>query len=352
MPPKRFSTLSIAAAGLAALAVAGCGGDEQDDTTTTPAAAQAPAATGPGATTPAATAPAKPAPTATAPGATATAPGATATAPGATASAPVRESKPVALAVATTNRQAGALAFTMKGTVTTGGQPAPLSARGVYDRKSRRGAFTTKTKIGAQAFTVRQIADGQMVYLRSPVYAGKLPGGKSWLKIDVAQAARVPGLDLDALGVGGPSKDPAQGLDYLRGAGTATRLGTAKVNGVATTRYRVQVDLKRAAKRSAKGTTARRSIDRLIASLGGPTMLPVDVWIDGDHLVRRQHVKYSATVSGARSAFDITTDYTAYGATIDAKPPADGDTFDGLESLKRAAEARKEAQGSQQAPQG
>jgi hypothetical protein len=140
-------------------------------------------------------------------------------------------------------------------------------------------------------------------------------------------------------------------LDYLRGAGVATRVGTAKVNGVATTRYRVQVDLKRAAQRSAKGT-AKRSIDRLIASLGGPATLPVDVWIDGDHLVRRQHVEYGATAAGARSAFDITTDYTAYGTTLDAKPPADGDTFDGLASLKAAAAARKEAQGSQQAPQG
>jgi hypothetical protein len=195
---------------------------------------------------------------------------------------------------------------------------------------------------------VRQIADKQQLYLRSPVFAGKLPGGKSWLKIDIAKASRVPGLNLDALGVSGPSQDPAQGLDYLQGAGAAKRLGAAKVNGVATTHYRVQVDLKRAAKRSAK--EAKRSIGRLISSLGGPTTLPVDVWVDGDHLIRRQHVSYSATVAGAQSAFDITTDYTTYGAKLDARPPAAGDTFDGMASLKAAAQARKEAQQSQQAP--
>jgi hypothetical protein len=342
MPPKRFSTLSILAACLAVLAVAGCGGDKDDGaatTATSAAAAQAPAATAPAATTPAATTPTASTPGATTPGATSPAP------------ASVRPSKPVALAVATTNRQSGALAFAMKGAVTTGGQSVPLSARGVFDRKSQRGAFTTKTKLGSRAFTVRQIADKQRLYLRSPIFAGKLPGGKSWLKIDVAEAARVPGLDLDALGVSGPSQDPVQGLDYLQGAGTAKRLGTAKVNGVATTHYRVQVDLERAAKRSAKGT-AKRSLDRLISSLGGPTMLPIDVWIDGDNLIRRQQVKYSATSAGARSAFDITTDYTGYGTTLDAKPPADGDTFDGLESLKAAAKAREEAQRSQQAPQG
>jgi hypothetical protein len=326
MSPKHFSTLSIAAAGLAALAVAGCGGDKQDDATTTsaPAAAQAPAATTPAATTPAAPAP---------------------------AAASGSGSDAVAQAVAATDRQSGALAFAMKGTVTTKGQPVPLSVRGKIDRKSQRGAFTTKTTFGSQSFSVQQVIDKQELYLRTPLLAGKLPGGKSWMKIDLTEAARTPGIDLDALGATGPSQDPAQGLDYLQGAGSAKRLGTAKVNGVATTRYRVQVDLKRAAQRSAKGS-AKRSIDRLIATLGGPTMLPVDVWIDGDHLVRRQRVNYSATVVGQLSEFDITTDYTAYGAKLDAEPPASGDTFDGLNALKAAAKARQDAQQPQQAPQG
>jgi hypothetical protein len=337
MPPKHFPTLSIAAAGLAAFAVAGCGADKKADTTA-PAAAQAPAATAPAPTTS----------TTTAPAATTAAPAHTTTA---AASAPAGASDPVALAAATTNRQAGGVAFAMKGTVTTKGQQVPLLVRGTIDRRSQRGAFTSKTTLGARAFTVQEVTDKQQLYLRSPLFAGKLPGGKSWMKIDLAVAARTPGLDLDALGASGPSQDPAQGLDYLQGAGAAKRLGVAKINGVATTHYRVQVDLKRAAKRSAKAT-AKRSIDRLIATLGGPTTLPVDVWIDSDHLVRRQRVAYTATVSGQASGFSITTDYTAFDAKVDAKPPADGETFDGLAALKAAAKARQEAQQSQQAPQG
>jgi hypothetical protein len=333
MPPKHFSTLSIAAAGLAALAVAGCGADKQDDATTQ-AAAQAPAATTPPTTTPAATTPTQPAPAATTP-----------------ATAPSRPSKPVALAVATTNRQTGALAFAMKGTVTTAGQPVPLSVRGTFDRKRQRGAFTSKSKLGTQSFTVQQILENQQLYLRSPVFAGKLPGGKSWMKVDLAEAAKTPGLNLDALGVSGPAQDPAQGLDYLQGAGAAKKLGTAKVDGVTTTHYRVQVDLKRAAKRNGKAS-AKRSIDRLIETLGGPTTIPVEVWVDGDHLIRRQRVDYRATVGGKLSQFDVTTDYTGFGKTVKADPPADGDTFDGLVALKRAAQAQQEAQQSQQAPQG
>jgi hypothetical protein len=324
MSPKHFSTLSIAAAGLASLAVAGCGGDEQDGATTT-AAAQAPAATAPATTTPDATTPAAP------------------------SQSGARDA--VALAVATTDRQTGALAFVLRGTVTTKGQVVPLSAKGTIDRKAQRAAFSTKMTFGSQSFTVQQIVNKRETYLRSPILAGKLPGGKSWMKLDLDKAARSPGVDLDALGVGGPSQDPAQGLDYLQGASTAKRSGTAEVDGVATTRYRVEVDLKRAAKRSGEAT-AKRSIDRLIATLGGPTTLPVDVWIDGDHLVRRQHVTYTATVADQLSEFDITTDYTDFDAKLDAKPPADGDAFDGLAAFKAAAKARREAQQSQQTPQG
>jgi hypothetical protein len=171
------------------------------------------------------------------------------------------------------------------------------------------------------------------------------------MRVDLVKAARTPGVSLDSFGAIGPSQDPAQGLDYLRGAGKVKRLGVAKVNGVATTRYRVQVDLKRAAKRSAKAT-AKRSINRLITTLGGPTTLPVDVWIDEDHLVRRQHVAYAATISGEISEFDITTDYTGFGAKVDAKLPAEDETFDGLAALKAAAKARQEAGPTQPTPQG
>ena len=72
----------------------------------------------------------------------------------------------------------------------------------------------------------------------------------------------------------------------------------------------------------------------------------------GDNLIRRQRVDYDATVGGKLSQFDVTTDYTAFGKTVKADSPADGDTFDGLVALKRAARAQQEAQQSQQAPQG
>lgn len=325
MSAKHFSSLSILAVAAAALLGAGCGGNKKADTTT-PAAAQAPATSTPATSTPA------PAPSSTT----------TAT----KAVAPAGAQDPVALAAATSDRQAGALGFAMKGTVTTDGKAVPLAASGAMDRRSQRGAFTTKTMIGTTSFTVQQVLDKQVLYLKSAVFAGRLPGGKSWMKIDLAKAAKLKGVDVSSLGASGPAQDPVQGLDYLKGAGAAKKLGTAKVDGVATTRYRVRVDLKRAVKGDVTAT-AKRSLDSLIDTLGGPTRFPVDVWVDGDHLIRRQRVGYTATVGGKVSTFDITTDYKDYGAKLTGKPPAAGDAIDGLAALQKAAAAEAESQQAQ-----
>jgi|GEM_PF-726362 len=317
MSAKHFPSLSILAVAAAALVGAGCGGDDKADTTT-PAAAQAPATSTPAATTPPA------------------------------ASTPAAGAKdPVALATQATDAKPGGLAIALRGSITTRGQAMPLAGAGTIDRKAQRGKFTVKTSFGAKPFTITEITDKHLLYLRSQIFAGKLPGGRSWMKIDLDAAARESGISLDALGTSGPAQDPAQGLDYLKGAGDAKKLGTAKVNGVATTHYRVTVDLARAkARATQKG--AKRAIDALIASLDGKTTLPVEVWVDGKDLIRRQHVDYVATVSGVPSTFDLTTDYTGFDATVKATPPADEDTIDGLAVLRKAAQAQQQAGAAQQ----
>ena len=88
--------------------------------------------------------------------------------------------------------------------------------------------------------------DGHCVYLNSDAFNGRLPGGRSWMRIDLAKAASQKGFDLAALGTNGPSQDPSQVLDYLRGAGRATKVGTETVRGIKTTHYRVTVDLQQA----------------------------------------------------------------------------------------------------------
>jgi hypothetical protein len=56
--------------------------------------------------------------------------------------------------------------------------------------------------------------------------------------------------------------------------------------------------------------------------------LPIDVWVDARHLVRREQVAYEATVQGQKSGVDMTVDLTKVGVAVHAEPPPAGDVAD------------------------
>jgi hypothetical protein len=157
------------------------------------------------------------------------------------------------------------------------------------------------------------------------MFKGKLPGGKTWLKLDLTSEAAKQGIDLDALG-GSSTQDPAAVLDYLKGAGTSREVGTETVNGTQTTRYHVDVDLRKAAAKS-DDPDAKASVEKLI-KVAGTATLPIDVWVDAKHLVRREKVVYDATVQGQKSSFDLTVDLTKFGVDVDAQAPSADDVVD------------------------
>jgi hypothetical protein len=231
---------------------------------------------------------------------------------------------PVAQAATATEGQDGGIAMTMSGGITAAGQHVPLDGKGVVDRDGRKGTFTIKTQIDGRSVTMDEVIDGKVVYLKSELFRS-LPGGKTWLKVDLNAEAAKQGLDLGALG-GGTTQDPAQALEYLKGAGTSRKVGSATVNGTPTTQYHVDVDLRKVAAKS-NDPDARATVDKLIKMTGTPT-IPVEVWVDGKHLVRREQMKYDMTVGGQRASLDMTIDLTRFGVEVDAQPPADDQVLD------------------------
>jgi hypothetical protein len=225
---------------------------------------------------------------------------------------------PVAQASAATSAQKGGIAVTMKGTVSAAGQDVPIDGTGVVDRSGKEGKFSIKTSAAGQDVQIDEILAGKVIYVGGDLLAKQLPGGKKWVKVDLAKEASKQGIDLDSLG-GGASQDPAGALDYLKGAGTSRKLGTETVNGTETTRYHVDVDLRKAAAKSAD-PDAKASVDKLLKMLGSKT-LPVDVWVDAGHLVRREKIAYSATAQGQKSSVDLTMDFTKYGVDVQVDPP-------------------------------
>jgi hypothetical protein len=318
----RNGLMTMGAVGVAAVGVAGCGSGDDDgggpDTASTPAAAA-------------------PAPAATTPAPAAEAP----------AGAAVPASDPVAKAAAVAARQTGGVQIEMRGLVAAGQIKQRLTGSGTIDSQKGRGMFTLATKINGHSIPIREVMDGRSIYLTSKLFANRLPGKKSWMKINLAEAAKTEGFDLSALGTNGPSQDPAQILAYLRGAGASKKVGTEQVAGVPTTHYKVMVDLKKA-RANSDSAAAKAAVDQLLKTLGGRTTIPIEVWVDAQDRVRRQRVSYTADIRKTQTDLDFTTDFVKFGVPVKVAQPPTSDTVDGLALLKKSGALEAAAQQAQQ----
>lgn len=176
--------------------------------------------------------------------------------------------------------------------------------------------------------SLREVLSGDIVYVKLPaVLASKLPGAKPWIEINLAQVGKAAGLQGLSSLTGGPgSTNPGQFLQYLRAAssGGVHRVGPATVDGFQTTHYRATVDLSRVA--AAAPAAQRANLRQAIASLQkltGLRQMPVDVWVDPQHLVRRLALAYKATISGQSLSTQMRLDFLSYASQpVPATPPA------------------------------
>jgi hypothetical protein len=165
---------------------------------------------------------------------------------------------------------------------------------------------------------------GTTIYMHSPLLAGAT--GKPWIKLDLQKFGKAQGLDMSAaMSTGG--SDPSQMLSYLNAASDSIdRVGTEDVRGTETTRYHVVVDLLKVADAvpAAKQAAVRRTFRREVALLGTHAM-PIDVWIDSQGLVRREHFDIAMTPPSAATpvGMEMTIEFFDFGAPVHiVAPPA------------------------------
>lgn len=167
---------------------------------------------------------------------------------------------------------------------------------------------------------------GTDLFLQSSLFRGTVAGvdADTWLRVDLEAAAGDKGIDLGSLGPAG-SWDPRQGLAVLNGVveGAIDEVGEDEVRGVATTHYRARVDLGRAAERAGDMVDGE-AFDRFVEMLGDDS-LRIEVWVDGDDLVRRVRipVRLPAEAGGAELAF--TAEYFDFGADVEVPAPDPAD---------------------------
>lgn len=167
------------------------------------------------------------------------------------------------------------------------------------------------------------------VYAKIGALSGKIPGGRTWLKIDLQKAAQAGGIDLSQLATGGGS-DPSQFVALLRGIGNVTRVGTEVVNGVSTTHYKAVLHLSRVADRLPPSERAAAQANvRAIEKVAGDS-LPVEVWVDAQNRVRREQFDEHVNLPLGAGALTgrIAVDFLSFGPTPSVSAPPAGEVWD------------------------
>ncbi|MEU1917945.1 hypothetical protein [Streptomyces massasporeus] len=199
-----------------------------------------------------------------------------------------------------------------------GGASQTANGQGVVDLDDGDSVMT----LTMQGQRIEQRVIDRVLYQKMP--KGQAPGGKPWIKIDLGKVAAQQGT-------GGRSmNDPAQSAAYAKAITDkdVTKKGSATVNGVETTHYRVSVDVADLP----GGDALRKQV--------GPT-LPMDVWLDDEGRMRRQQIDMTVKApeetqrssSGASSAPEKVTvrtvmDFTDFGTEVGADAPPAGQVTD------------------------
>lgn len=195
--------------------------------------------------------------------------------------------------------------------------------------------------------SITALQTGGMEYVQVPAAErSQIPGHKPWVSINLNQVSQAKlGASMSQLS-SVSSGNPAQALSQLSAvSGTVTRTGSATVDGVKTTVYRAKVNLdKVAAQAQAKaGAKAAQAIRHEEQALG-TSILPIQVSIDGQHLIRQIHFQtpIPATGNGAstgKGTATATITFSRYGGPVQVSPPPASQTTDITSEVLQQAKA-------------
>jgi hypothetical protein len=249
---------------------------------------------------------------------------------------------PVAQAADVTSQAGGAhMALTAQVSAAGLSSPLTISGQGFFNYKTQEGMFaldmsglptTAAANLASGTLHIEEVFKSGAIYIGSPLFAGKLPGGARWMKLDLARVGQVVGLNLQQLASG--QSNPAQFLEYLKASGgTVTPVGHDLVRGVPTTHYRGTIDLTKVAGVMPSGnrTQLRAALAKVIAETG-VSRLPVEVWVDSARLVRRMTIALSLPAAGQRLQMRMSIDLFAFGATPAVTPPPGGEVYDATQA--------------------
>jgi hypothetical protein len=196
--------------------------------------------------------------------------------------------------------QAGSEHLVIAGRIVANGQTVTFKGTGDFDTKKHLGSLNADFSVGGLNGSLEEVSSGKDAYVKSDLLGALTPGGKPWVKLDLAQTAKSQGVDITSF----LSQDPTQALAQLQGLKNVRKVET-QVAGSNTTHYRATFVVPKV-KGAAKAGTGR-----------------YDIWIGEDGYV---HQLKAVVTGGATST--VTTDLSAFGEAVSITLPKAADTYD------------------------
>jgi hypothetical protein len=214
------------------------------------------------------------------------------------------------------------------------GEPPPFRAEGEQDL--RTGAMRMVFDLGGTDSRAETLLDGDLLYLRAPLFALFTGDADAWIRVDLEEAGAEAGLDPDQLVP--TDAGPTALLQQLRGADEDVEdLGREEIRGVSTRHLRVMVDSDRAVDQTPEELRKQRRTSTDAAGL--PSRYPMEVWIDDDGLPRRIRTVLEVDEEGTdRTTHQTTLDLYDFGVSVDVTPPDAADVVDIDQLLQQLAE--------------
>lgn len=226
---------------------------------------------------------------------------------------------PIAL-LAQNMQDAGGARMAMEMSLSNMGEDVEATMEGEVDFAS--GDARVNMQIAAPSspgfLEYKMLVVDQVMYFQPP---GMEETSGKWLKLEVGA---MPGMS--SMGM-----DPQSYVDFLQGASEELgTIGEEVVRGVPTTHYRVEIDLDTLFE-TFMGTSdmSGPDLEKIRSELGDT--LPVEVWIDGQGLLRRETVELAI---GEGDPMQLSLEVFDYGIDVEVEAPGPDEILEeGMEDL-------------------
>lgn len=218
--------------------------------------------------------------------------------------------------------QGGTAKIALNTTTRAKGETVTAKGDGVIDLKDGDSTLTLTVPGGK---VEQRVIDGVLFQKPPKGQESGLPKGKTWIKIDLAKAAKQNGGAEQA-------SDPASSAAFAKAVSDkqVKKLGSERVGGTDTTRYRVRIDVD---KMAAGDDSMAKELKQQLGS-----SIPMELWLDDEGRMRRQQIETEVKVpkegsegAAGKAAVKTVIEYRDFGTEVNVEAPPAGQTADMME---------------------